>query len=66
MTREQIVERVRMSRACTVVAAAFRRALGLPEPRGGGDAATHADHGVYGGMAECFANRVRVDLGDRS
>ena len=47
----------------TVVAMAFRRALGLPldmprshRPR------EHASAGVYDGMDECFENRKRVRL----
>ena len=47
----------------TVVAMAFRRALGLPLdiPRGHRHRG-HASAGVYDGMGECFENRKRVRL----
>ena len=47
----------------TVVARAFRRALGADMPtRTPPERRAHAAHGVYDGMAECFANRKRVNL----
>lgn len=47
----------------TVVARAFRRALGMPvdAPRGARPR-EHASAGVYDGMDECFENRKRVRL----
>ena len=47
----------------TVVAMAFRRALGISH-RGTApsDARRHAAEGVYDGMHECFENRKRVNL----
>lgn len=54
-------------RACmrhdTTVARAFRRALGVDTPtRIPPERRAHGAHGVYDGMAECFANRKHVNL----
>lgn len=56
-----------IKRACmrhdTTVALAFRRALGADMPeRTSPERRAHAAHGVYDGMAECFANRKHVNL----
>lgn len=62
MTLEQIAEQVRAFRKDTVVAAAFRRALGIDAPPiGERDRNNHAERGVYDGLADCFANRRRVN-----
>ena len=65
MTLEQIAEQVRRFRRNTVVAAAFRRALGIEAPQVGADERSdHREHGMYEGMADCFANRERVNCND--
>ena len=62
MTLEQIAEQVRRFRRNTVVAAAFRRALGIEAPQIGADEqGRHRDHGVYDGLTDCFENRERVN-----
>ena len=65
MTLEQIAEQVRRFRRNTVVAAAFRRALGIPAPQIGAEEHNqHSEHGVYDGMADCFANMERVNCNE--
>ena len=62
MTLEQIAEQVRRFRRNTVVAAAFRRALGIEAPPTDAEEQNrHREHGVYDGVADCFANRERVN-----
>lgn len=47
----------------TVVAMAFRRALGIGRrSTAPSDDRRHASEGVYDGMDECFKNRKRVRL----
>ena len=47
----------------TVVAMAFRRALGICSlDMAPSDTRRHASEGVYDGMDECFENRKRVRL----
>jgi len=60
MTLADIRRAVRRSRSETLVAQAFRKALGCPPMPGTGAASARVER--YGGLGECFENRKRVRL----
>lgn len=58
MTLEEIRESVLRSNADTLIAWAFRQAVGAPQLAGCGRTFARVDR--YKGLAECFANERRV------
>lgn len=58
MSTAEIRECVSRSGSDTLVARAFRRALGLPQRPSRGGSSARVDR--YGDLAECFANERRV------
>lgn len=66
MTFDEFVAVVRRSSSSSVVAAAFRRALGLPDaPSTAGSVAVRRASPDSRDVLDCFENRRRVDLEDR-
>ena len=62
VTIADIVETIYLSNADTLMAWAFRRAVGCPAPAGRGGWSRRADADRYDGVGACFENRERVLL----